>query len=312
MRRRARWTDIPEDCRALVHHLVAQRLLLLDEDRTADGQGVFVEVTHEAVLRHWPLLGVWLEEEASDLGLLDNIRSATVDWLNNELSMDWLVHAGRRLASARSLFVKPLYAASLSKDTSDYLTACERNLKTDDRAEYDRRASLLKAELGEDIFEKLDRLQGMYDHVKTSRVVSIHAFVGGLVDELQQRKNRICRSRCGIPPKLSTLAMPERAATMPRSGSFPAAGRLMLRTINPARTARMAASPNRSRADEFAETGLIKSDRRQAIRPFRRNGQSSPEPSSRSCPSPMTALRPAVQQVSLSDGAGHRQNSQFS
>lgn len=190
-RRRARWSDIPEDCRGLVHHLVAQRLLLLDGERTADGQAVFVEVTHEAVLRHWPLLGAWLEEEASDLGLLDNLQSATLDWLNNERSLDWLVHSGRRLASARSLFVKPLYASSLSKDTSDYLTACENNQKTDDRAEYDRRASLLKAELGEDIFEKLDQLQGMYDRVKSSTVVSLDAFSGGLVDELQQRKNKI-------------------------------------------------------------------------------------------------------------------------
>jgi hypothetical protein len=189
-RRRARWSDIPEECRGLVHHLVAQRLLLLDGELTADGQTVYVEVTHEAVLRHWPLLGAWLEEEASDLGLLDQLRSATLDWLHNERSLDWLVHSGRRLASARSLFIKPLYASSLSKDTSDYLTACENNQKTDDRAEYDRRTSLLKAELGADIFDKLDELQRMRAD-GDARNLRVHAFSGGIADELQQRKNKI-------------------------------------------------------------------------------------------------------------------------
>jgi hypothetical protein len=182
-RRRAHRYDFPEDSQGLVDCLVEQRLLLVDGRDSDGGREVFIEVTHEAVLRYWPLLSLWLEEEASNLHLLDNLRSATQDWLKNGRAPDWLVHNGRRLASAKSLLVNPLYSASFPPETTDYLAACEKNQQGGDREEFEQRIALVEKELGSDIFQKLEELEGR-------RAGGISASTGGLEDEIYQRKKK--------------------------------------------------------------------------------------------------------------------------
>ena len=196
-RRRAHRDDLPEDGRGLVDCLVEQRLLLVDSQDVDGIREVLVEVTHEAVLRHWPLLSLWLEDEASNLHLLDNVKSATQDWLKNERASDWLVHSGRRLASAEGLLVNPLFTASFSPETSEYLAQCEEHQKSGDREEFTQRMTLVRDELGEDIFQKLEELQSTraspIGPKEGPRGLSgpINADTGRLEGDIQQRKNKL-------------------------------------------------------------------------------------------------------------------------
>ena len=64
-RRVALLRELPADARPLVEHLVDQRLLV--SDLRDDGETT-VEVSHEAVLRHWGLLGRWIGGGAGGAG----------------------------------------------------------------------------------------------------------------------------------------------------------------------------------------------------------------------------------------------------
>ena len=39
-----------------------------------------MEVAHEALLEHWPLLRGWLDEDRADLRTLHHLRSAATGW----------------------------------------------------------------------------------------------------------------------------------------------------------------------------------------------------------------------------------------
>ena len=60
-----------------MEHLVDQRLLVSD---TRDDGETTVEVSHEAVLRHWGLLGRWIGEEREALVQAEAVLRAAADW----------------------------------------------------------------------------------------------------------------------------------------------------------------------------------------------------------------------------------------
>ena len=76
-RRVALLRELPADARPLVEHLVDQRLLV--SDTRNDGETT-VEVSHEAVLRHWRLLGRWIGEEREALAQAEAVIRAAADW----------------------------------------------------------------------------------------------------------------------------------------------------------------------------------------------------------------------------------------
>ncbi|MEZ2330762.1 TIR domain-containing protein, partial [Mesorhizobium sp. RCC_202] len=128
-RRVARLSEIPLEARPLVEHLVAARLLATDRD--ANGT-VTVEPAHEALLRQWPLLKGWLDEDYAALATLDGVQRAARDWAANAHDDGWLVHASGRLEDAERLAESERLGSSLDAAERAYLGAC-RVMETKER-----------------------------------------------------------------------------------------------------------------------------------------------------------------------------------
>jgi formylglycine-generating enzyme required for sulfatase activity len=120
-RRVARKSEIPEEARPLIKHLVNQRLLATGEQT--------IEPVHEALLRQWGLLQRWLAEDAGLLGVLEGVKRASRDWAAAARDAAWLTHAANRLEVAERLRERPDLSANLETTDWDYLAAC-RNRET--------------------------------------------------------------------------------------------------------------------------------------------------------------------------------------
>jgi WD40 repeat protein len=127
-RRVARWDEIPIEARPLLERLVDQRLLLRDRRRIEgrDEEVVVVEVAHEALLRQWPTLTAWLDEDADALKALDAVKRAADQWARNGKGDAWLIHAGERLTGAEALKERPAFQSDLGETGGQYLAACRR------------------------------------------------------------------------------------------------------------------------------------------------------------------------------------------
>ncbi|MBG6204682.1 voltage-gated potassium channel Kch [Labrenzia sp. EL_13] len=143
----ARLTDIPEETRPLIRHLVDARLLSVhmagdtDVPEEAPAKGgesaelpdiytgplsgeAYVEPAHEALLRQWELLRNWLKEDLTLLAALEGVLAATRDWLANDRDEGWLVHTKGRLDEAEELHQRPDLAERLGAEERDYLNRC--------------------------------------------------------------------------------------------------------------------------------------------------------------------------------------------
>jgi len=82
---------------AVVRELVDARLLITNED-AASHQNV-IEVSHEALIRGWPRLRAWLDEDRASLRILRRLTEASAEWvlLRQDVS---LLYRGARLAEA--------------------------------------------------------------------------------------------------------------------------------------------------------------------------------------------------------------------
>jgi formylglycine-generating enzyme required for sulfatase activity len=121
-RRVARLSEIPQESRPLVDHLVEQRLLATD---LAAGTGeTTIEPAHEALLRQWSLLQGWLTEDAGLLSVMDAVARAAKDWDDRARSAIWLTHTTGRLDAAEQVLRRPDLAASLGQRDRDYLAGC--------------------------------------------------------------------------------------------------------------------------------------------------------------------------------------------
>ncbi len=122
-RRVARKSEIPEEARPLIDHLVDQRLLATDVTKETGEQTI--EPVHEALLRQWGLLQSWLAEDAGLLGVLEGVKRASRDWAANGKDSAWLTHATNRLEAAeRLLRERSDLAANFEPTDWDYLAAC--------------------------------------------------------------------------------------------------------------------------------------------------------------------------------------------
>jgi WD40 repeat protein len=121
--------ELPAESLPLVRHLVDRRLLV--EDRR--GGETTVEVSHEAVLRHWKALGAFIAEEREDLRALEAVLAAAQDWRRErqEGGESWLTHRGERLAAAEMLLRRADYASRLGEAGRTYLEACRSREEAD-------------------------------------------------------------------------------------------------------------------------------------------------------------------------------------
>ena len=120
-RRVARLSEIPEEARPLIRHLIDARLLATD--RVADTGETTIEPAHEALLRQWGLLQGWLEEDFAALSTLEGVRRAARDWEANARDEAWLAHTGGRLEDAEALSRRDGFAHAFDATDRAYLSA---------------------------------------------------------------------------------------------------------------------------------------------------------------------------------------------
>ena len=101
-RRRAFYSTLTRspEAKTLVDALVASRLLTADQ--SPDGERV-IAVAHEALLRHWPRLVGWVEDNKLFLDTRSRLTSRLNDWLDHEKSDEYLIPRGPNLSAAESI-----------------------------------------------------------------------------------------------------------------------------------------------------------------------------------------------------------------
>ncbi|BCL39606.1 CHAT domain-containing protein [Nostoc sp. MS1] len=80
-----------------------------------------VEVAHEALIRYWPRLQNWLNENRIYLQLREKIRDAALDWNQSQRKEEYLELQGGRLDDAQMLSKQPDF---LNKLETEYVDAC--------------------------------------------------------------------------------------------------------------------------------------------------------------------------------------------
>ena len=123
----------PERVRAVVARLADARLLITTTD--ADTGETQVEVSHEALIRHWPRLRGWLDEDRASWILLANVRQQAQDWQANGEHDSDLPRWGERLQAAQTLFAQPRFAPTESERR---FVDAARELDTRERAAEER------------------------------------------------------------------------------------------------------------------------------------------------------------------------------
>ncbi|MBD2494307.1 SUMF1/EgtB/PvdO family nonheme iron enzyme [Nostoc sp. FACHB-280] len=105
----------------LVQRLAGEgaRLVVTSVDESTNLEEV--EVAHEALIRYWPRLIDWLNENRTGLQLRETIRQAAFEWEEKPTDENYLVHRGGRLEDAETLLKK---AGFLNQLEANYISAC--------------------------------------------------------------------------------------------------------------------------------------------------------------------------------------------
>ena len=122
VRQPARWGDLPPASHPLLERLTRARLLVQQTEYMGDGHQSEkrVEVAHEALLRHWPLLNSWLREEHDYMLGKQQLEHNLREWQQvAEPEKDKALLRGLALERAREwLFAEK---AGLSTDEKNYI-----------------------------------------------------------------------------------------------------------------------------------------------------------------------------------------------
>jgi len=124
----------------VVQDLVAARLLTTSEDSPTHGQ--VVEVAHEALIRGWPRLRAWLDEDRAGLRLQRRLTEAAREWERLRRD-DGLLYRGARLAEA--LEWRALQEDSLNSQERAFLDASVALATREEEAERARQQHELEA-----------------------------------------------------------------------------------------------------------------------------------------------------------------------
>ncbi len=124
-RRVARRDQLPAETRPLVDLLVEHRLLLADRRRTRDGEIEVIEIAHEALLRKWPLVVGWLEEEREFLTWRERIARTRIAYQQGDrgllgerelvIASGWLRTRAGDLAEADRVLIEESQAAEAAR-----------------------------------------------------------------------------------------------------------------------------------------------------------------------------------------------------
>jgi WD40 repeat protein len=143
-RRIAKRNALPAASQDLIGRLIDARLLTCDRPQDSDAS---VEVAHEAILRHWPLLDRIIGQEREALIVLNEVKRDAEGWQASKKSEDALesedalLHRGDRLHLAEQHLVREDFQSALGDDGRRYLAACrarEANEIEDRRIQQER------------------------------------------------------------------------------------------------------------------------------------------------------------------------------
>ncbi|HUG32676.1 MAG TPA: BTAD domain-containing putative transcriptional regulator [Acidimicrobiia bacterium] len=122
IRRRVRFTELESldvakaDLERILTPFITERLLLADRDPAT--RGPTVEVAHEALLREWPRLRTWIEDERDALVVIRRLQTALLEWETAGRDPGYLL-TGSRLVSFQNL----LESTSLAAEETAFLEA---------------------------------------------------------------------------------------------------------------------------------------------------------------------------------------------
>lgn len=141
-RRVADREKMPEATHPFLDRLIAARLLTQDR-RIVDTQGyqdqtTTVEVSHEALLRQWPTLRMWLDQDEDQLKITETVRHCATEWEREGRDNDWLDLRGERLKAAEDLIQQPALWKLLGQQGQEYIGACRSK---EDQAKSEREST---------------------------------------------------------------------------------------------------------------------------------------------------------------------------
>lgn len=110
---------------ALIAHLADARLLVTSVSPSTQQEEV--EVVHESLIRNWPRLQTWLEEQRDSLALREALSKAARDWKKRRRDGQWLIHSGSRLRECEELNAR--FPGLYNQIEQEYLTACRVQTK---------------------------------------------------------------------------------------------------------------------------------------------------------------------------------------
>ncbi|MGB8646669.1 MAG: CHAT domain-containing protein [Anaerolineae bacterium] len=94
--------------KALTRQLADARLIVTSVNPVTGREEV--EVAHEALIRYWPRLRAWLDQDRVNLRLREGIREAAIEWQASRGDESLIVHRGSRLDEAAGLARQPRFA----------------------------------------------------------------------------------------------------------------------------------------------------------------------------------------------------------
>lgn len=121
----ALYEELPERSYKILEELVKARLMI----KTNEDGKESIEVAHEALLREWPLLAGWLEEEQEFLIGKSQLDIDLKEW-NNSVSKEKAYSSGIRLKKAASWLID--YPNRLTEKEQDYI---RKSIKYDNKLE---------------------------------------------------------------------------------------------------------------------------------------------------------------------------------
>ncbi len=122
----------------VVDCLAAARLVVTEWNPASKQEEV--EMAHEALIRHWPRLRGWLEEDRAELRLGERIRDASQEWQTGGRIDNLLVHRNERLQAALQLAQTGRLV--FNQVEMDYLMACRNQSEREVKAVERRRRGL--------------------------------------------------------------------------------------------------------------------------------------------------------------------------
>ncbi|MEG4923449.1 CHAT domain-containing protein, partial [Microcoleus sp. F10-D1] len=138
--------DLPVT-RKLVQQLAGGGVRLVVTSRNEATGKEEVEVAHEALIRYWPTLQNWLNQNRNDLLLRETINQAAEEWQQHQEQPDkdiYLIHQGGRLEDAEVLWKHPKFV-HLNQLEAEYVLACVQLRQRRRQLEEQRKQRLLMA-----------------------------------------------------------------------------------------------------------------------------------------------------------------------